>query len=74
MIEAEHSRVSFGDKILMEKKRSDFGDLDPIFKLTGGQRKLENALCAPYLLKGWMDFKQICTYVSLGDAKEVIRI
>ena len=29
----------------------DFGDLDPIFKVTGGLRLLENGLSASYLLK-----------------------
>ena len=29
----------------------DFGDLDPIFKVTRGLRLLENGLSAPYLLK-----------------------
>ena len=29
----------------------DFGDLDPIFKVTGGLRLLEKSLSTPYLLK-----------------------
>ena len=29
-----------------------FCDLDPIFKVTGGERMLENALSALFLLKG----------------------
>ena len=33
-----------------EKCRLDFGDLDLIFKVTGGLRLLENGLSAPYLL------------------------
>ena len=40
----------------MEKNRLDFGDLDPIFKVTLGIRLLENGLSALYLLKEWMDF------------------
>ena len=34
----------------------DFGDLGLLFKVTGGQRMLENALSALCLLQGWMDF------------------
>ena len=30
----------------MQKKLLDFGDLDPIFKVKGGQRMLKNALSA----------------------------
>ena len=52
---------------------ADFTGLDPILKVTGGQRMLKNALSALYLLKGWMDFNKTCTGISLGDAKEVIR-
>ena len=33
-----------------EKCWLDFGDLDPIFKVTEGLRLLENGLSAPYLL------------------------
>ena len=40
----------------MEKNWLDFGDLDPIFKVTGGLRLLENGLSAPYLKNEWMDF------------------
>ena len=45
----------------MEKNCLDFGDLDPIFKVTLGLRLLENGLLenglsAVYLLKEWMDF------------------
>ena len=29
-----------------------FGDLDPIFKVTGGQEILKNTLFALYLMKG----------------------
>ena len=40
----------------MEKNLLDFGDLDPIFKVTLGLRLLENSLSALYLLQKWMDF------------------
>ena len=49
-----------------------FYDIDPIFKVTGGQRTLQNAFSALCLLKGWMDFHQTCRDISLGDAKELI--
>ena len=42
----------------MEKNWLDFGDLDPIFKVTQGLRLLKNGLSAPYLMKEWMDFDQ----------------
>ena len=38
----------------MEKNWLDFGDLDPIFKVTQGLRLLENGLSAPFLMKEWM--------------------
>ena len=40
----------------MEKNVLNFGDLDPIFKVTGGIRLLENGLSAPYLQNKWLDF------------------
>ena len=40
----------------MEKILLDFGDLDPIFKVTLGLRLLENGLSALYLLKELIDF------------------
>ena len=44
-----------------DKNSLDFGDLDPIFKVTrggGGEGLvlLENGLSAPYLQNEWMDF------------------
>ena len=57
----------------MEKSWLDFGDLDPIFKVTGGLRLLENGLNAPYLLKEQMDFDQTCTAILLWLEKELIR-
>ena len=56
-----------------EKCLLDFGDLDPIFKVTGGLRLLENGLSASYLLKEWIDFNQTCTSILLGHVKELIR-
>ena len=44
----------------MEKNRLDFGDHDPIFKVTQGLRLLENDLFASYLMKEWIDFDQTC--------------
>ena len=43
-----------------EKRCLDFGDLDSIFKVTGGLKLLENSLSAFCLLKEWMDFDQTC--------------
>ena len=40
----------------MEKNWLDFGDLNPIFKVTLGLRLLKIGLSALYLLKEWMDF------------------
>ena len=57
----------------MEKNWLDFGDLDPIFKVTGGLRLLENGLSALYLMKEWMDFDQTCTTILLWHEKELIR-
>ena len=55
----------------------DFGDLDPIFKVTRGLKIvgkwLENGLSAPYLPKKFMDFDQTCTSVLLGHIKELLR-
>ena len=59
----------------MEKNRLDFGDFEPIFKVTGGLRLLENGLSAPYLNfnSKWMDFDQICTTILMWHEKELIR-
>lgn len=56
----------------MQKKRSGFCNRDPIFKITGRQRILENTLSTLYLLKGWINFNQNCIIYILGNAKEVI--
>ena len=57
----------------MEKNWLDFGDLDPIFKVTGGLRLLENSLSAPYLLNELLDFDQICTDILLRQGRDLIR-
>ena len=57
----------------MEKNWLDFGDHDPIFKVTGGFRLLEIGLSLPYLMKEWMDFDQTCTTILLWHEKELIR-
>ena len=41
--------------LCMEKNWLDFGDLDPIFKVTQELRLLKNGLSAPDLMKEWMD-------------------
>ena len=56
----------------MEKNWSDIGDLDLIFKVTGGQKMLKNALPSLHLLNGWMDFNETCTDKSLRDGKAMI--
>ena len=56
-----------------EKCWLDFGDLDPIFKVTLGLRLLENGLSAAYLLKEWIDFNQTCTSILPGHVKDLIR-
>ena len=40
----------------MENNSFYFGDLDPIFKVAGGLRLLDNGLSARYLLNKWMHF------------------
>ena len=40
----------------MKKNWLYVGDLDLIFKVTGGLRLLENDYYAPYLLNEWMSF------------------
>ena len=47
----------------------DFGDLDPIFKVTGGLRLVENSLSALFLMKEWMDFYFSCTSILLRLGK-----
>ena len=57
----------------MKKNWLDFSDLDPVFKVTEGQRMFKNALYAFYILKRWMDFNQTCTDRSFINGKEMIR-
>ena len=57
----------------IEKNWVDFGGFDPIIKVTGGLRLLENGLSAPYLLKEWMDFDQTCAAILFGQGQELIR-
>ena len=58
----------------MEKNWLDFGDQDPIFKVTGWLRLLENGLSAPYLLNEWVEFDQTCTAILLRQGQELIRV
>ena len=55
----------------MENNLFYFGDLDPIFKVAGGLRLLDNGLSARYLLNEWMEFDQICRAILLRQ--ELIR-
>ena len=48
----------------MQKNLQDFGDLDPILKVKGGQRMMKNVLSATHLLNGWMNFKGILQIVQ----------
>ena len=57
----------------MENNWFYFGDLDPIFKVAGGLRLLDNGLSAGYLLNEWMDFDQTCTAILLRQSQELIR-
>ena len=57
----------------MENNWFDFGDLDSIFKVTGGLILLDNGLSARYLLNEWMDFDQICRAILLRQRQELIR-
>ena len=50
-----YTYISLGD---LKKNCLDFGDLDSIFKVTGGQRLFNNVLSALYLLKWWMNCNQ----------------
>ena len=57
----------------MKKNWLDFGDLDSIFKVTGGLRLLENGFSAPYLQNEWLDFDETSTAILLRQGQELIR-
>ena len=57
----------------MENNLFYFGNLDPIFKVAGGLRLLDNGLSACYLLNELMDFDQTCTAILLRQRQELIR-
>ena len=56
---------TFTDILLRQGQESDFGDLDSIFKGSGGHNMLENGLSAPYLQNEWIDFDQTCKNMLL---------
>ena len=61
----------------MKKNWLDFGDHDPIFKVTQGLGFAENTfffffLSVPCLMKEWMDFDQTCTTIFLWHEKDPI--
>ena len=49
----------------MKKNWLDFGDLDPISKVTGRLKLLENGFSAAYLQNEWMEFDQTCIAILL---------
>ena len=57
----------------MENNLFYFDDLDPIFKVAGGIRLLDNGLSARHLLNEWMDFDQTCTAILFRQRQELIR-
>ena len=57
----------------MKKNCLDFGGLEPIFKVTGGLRLLENGFSLPYLQNELMDFDQTCTTILLRQGQELNR-
>ena len=57
----------------MKKNWLDFGDLDPIFKVTVGLRLLEIGIPAPCLQNELMDFGQTCAAILLRQGQELIR-
>ena len=61
----------------------DFGDLDPIFKVTQGLRLLKNGLSAPYLMKKWMDLTKLAqvyccdmktNWLDFGDHDPIFKV
>ena len=57
----------------MENNLVYFGDLDPIFKVAGGLRLLDNGLSARYLLNEWTGLDQTCTAILLRQRQELNR-
>lgn len=57
----------------MQKNKIEFGDVDPIFYVTGCLRMLKIVLSARYHLKGMVYFNLTCTDMLVGDAKDLIR-
>ena len=57
----------------MEKNWLDFGDLDPIYKVSQGLRVQTSHFPTIYLMKKWMDFDQTCTTILLWHEKILIR-
>ena len=51
------------------KNLSDFGDLDHMFKVTGGQRMLKNTLSTLYLLEGLIDLINSAQVHIIGRCK-----
>ena len=45
--------------LMTEKNWLDFGVHDPIFKVRGSLRLLENGLSAPFLMKEWIDLTKL---------------
>ena len=67
----------------IEKNCLDFGDLDPIFKVTGGLRLLENGLSAPISwMNGWVLTKLAWLYycdmkknwLDFGDLDYIFKV
>ena len=67
----------------MEKNWLDFGELDPIFKVTQGLRLLENGLSAPFLMKEWMILTKLAqvyccdmkkNWLDFGDLDPIFKV
>ena len=55
------------------ESRSDFGDLDLIFKVTLALLNFLNRDSLCYLMNQWMDFDQTCIELLLVEVKELFR-